>query len=93
MVLQALVVTRFVAGAVFVGFSRPQFDPVCVPMSSMMPVAIVVIVLDAVLIVTLAVMAVMAGLLSEVREGGSDAGRSKSILLVIVAFALWTAVR
>lgn len=92
MVLQALIVTRFVVGCVFVGFSRPQFDPVCVPMSSMIPVAIVVVVLDVVLIVTLAVMAIMADLMRDVREGGSDAGRSKSILLVIVAFAIWTAV-
>ncbi|CAK7200022.1 hypothetical protein SEUCBS139899_002710 [Sporothrix eucalyptigena] len=91
MALQALVVTRFVVGCVFVGFSRPQFNPVCVPMSSMMPVAIVVIVLDVVLILALAVMAAMSGLISAARDGGSDAGRSKSILLVIVAFAIWTA--
>ena len=92
MIFQALVVTRFVVGCVFVGFSRPQFDPVCVSMSSMMPVAIVLVVLDVVLIVTVAVMAIMAGLISDVREGSSDAGRSKSILLMIVAFAIWTAV-
>jgi hypothetical protein len=91
-ILQALVVTRFVVGCVFVGFSRPQFDPVCVSTSSVMPVAIVVVVLDVVLIVTLAVMAIMTGLISDVREGRLEAGRSKSILLVIVAFAVWTAV-
>ncbi|CAK7209926.1 hypothetical protein SCUCBS95973_000611 [Sporothrix curviconia] len=91
MALQALVVARFVVGCVFVGFSRPQFDPVCVPMSSIMPVAIVTIALDVVLVFAMAIMAIMSGLLSDAREGGPDAGRSKSVLLVIVAFAIWTA--
>ncbi|CAK7226170.1 hypothetical protein SBRCBS47491_006140 [Sporothrix bragantina] len=91
MFLQSLVLGRFVVGCIFVGFSRPQFDPVCVPMSSMLPIAIVTIAMDVVLIFAMAIMAIMSGLMSDAREGGPDAGRSKSILLVMVAFAIWTA--
>ncbi|ERT01110.1 hypothetical protein HMPREF1624_02349 [Sporothrix schenckii ATCC 58251] len=90
MALQALIVSRFVVGCVFVAFSRPQFNPACVPMSSMMPVAVVVVVLDFVLIAALAIIAVTAGLLRDARGGSADAGPSKAILLVIVAFAIWT---
>ena len=90
--LQALIVVRFVIGCIFVGFSRPQFNPVCVPTSSQTPVAIIAIILDIALIFAMTGVAIMSGLLSDARKGGPDAGRSKSILLVVVAFGIWTAV-
>lgn len=91
--LQAGIAGRFVLGAVFVGFSRPQFNPACVPRSSMLPVAIVVVAMDAVLVTALAITAFTSGVVREVRGGRAGSGRSKSILLVIIAFAIWTAVR
>lgn len=89
---QALLGVRFVLGMVFVGFSRPLFDPVCVPHSSVLPLAILVVALDAVIIAGLAGLAFSAGLVTDVRENRAGAARSKSILLVIVGSAIWTAV-
>ena len=93
MIIQGLVGIRFILGAVFVGFSRSQYTPVCVPQSSMLPIAIIVVALDAVLVVVLAVAAFTNGLVSEVRSGQMGAGRGKAVLLVMVAFTFWTAVR
>lgn len=92
MMAQVLVVVRFVIGMVFVGFSRPQVDTVCVTSSSNMPVAIVVIALDFLLIALFAVRAFMTRMLADVQEGTSSAARSKSVLLVIVGFTVWTGV-
>lgn len=90
---QLLVVARFVVGMVFVGFSRTQVEPVCVATSSVLPVAIVVIALDGVLIAIFAARAFMTGLVSDVQANNSSASRSKSVLLVMVGFAIWTGVR
>ncbi|TPX10161.1 uncharacterized protein E0L32_001358 [Thyridium curvatum] len=88
---QILVGIRFVLGAVFVGFSRPQTVPVCIPISSVLPLAILVVVLDAVIIATLAARAFFAGVLKDIRESSTDAARGKAILLVLVGLTLWTA--
>lgn len=89
---QILVGIRFVLGAVFVGFSRPQTVPVCIPISSVLPLAILVVVLDAVIIATLAARAFFVGVLKDIRESSTDAARGKAILLVLVGLTLWTAV-
>jgi len=44
--LATLIVARAVAGAIFTGFVRPQFEPVCVPRSSLLPASIIVVGLD-----------------------------------------------
>ncbi|KAJ9151418.1 hypothetical protein NKR23_g3241 [Pleurostoma richardsiae] len=90
MIAQGLVAARFILGGVFVGLSRPQFKPVCVPTSSVLPVAIVVVALDAVIIATLAGRAFSVGIVKSVRENGPESGRGKAILLVIVGVAVWT---
>ena len=89
---QLVVLARFVAGLVFVGFSRPQVDSVCVPMSSMSPIAAVVIGLDGFIIAMLAARAFMTGIVSDIQESKSSAGRSKLVVLVMVGFAIWTGV-
>ncbi|KAK0708340.1 hypothetical protein B0H67DRAFT_648418 [Lasiosphaeris hirsuta] len=84
---QFVVLGRFVAGAVFVGFTRPQTDTFCVATTSSFPVAVVVIALDAVIISLLTVKA-----FSSAREDKqSDPTRSASIKLVLLGFAIWTA--
>ena len=92
MVMQVVLGGRLVVGMVFVGLSRPLADPICLPRSSVLPVAIVVIALDAALILGLAWLAISAGFLRHIRGHEQEAPRSKSILLVIVGFAIWTAV-
>lgn len=89
---QVLIWARFVAGAVFVGFTRPQVDSFCVATSSMLPVAIVVIVLDLLIILLLAFRAISTGLVADIQRGKSDAGRSKMVTLVMLGFTIWTAV-
>jgi hypothetical protein len=93
MITQVLIATRFVVGGVFVGFTRPQVDAFCVARSSVMPVALTIVALDAVIIASLAARALMTGLVADVREGKASSPRSKCILSVMVGFVIWTAVR
>ena len=92
MIMQTIVGGRFVLGMVFVGLSRPLADPICLPRSSVLPVAIVVVAVDAAIILSLTWMAFSAGLVRHVRGHEEAAPRSKSILLVILGFAIWTGV-
>lgn len=89
---QVLIAARFIAGGVFVAFTRPQVDTFCVARSSVMPVAITVIALDGVVIGSLAARALMTGLVADVQQGKASSSRSKSVLLVMVGFVIWTAV-
>jgi hypothetical protein len=90
---QMLIAARFVAGAVLVGFTRPQVDTFCVAKTSALPVAIAVTALDAVVIVSLAARAFMTGLVADTQESkSSSAGRSKAVLCVLAGFTIWTAV-
>lgn len=92
LITQLLVVARFVAGMVFVGFSRTQSEPVCVPVSSALPIAITVIALDGVLVAIFAARAFMTRIVADVQANNSSASRSKCVLLVLVGFAIWTGV-
>ncbi|KAI0129573.1 hypothetical protein BJ170DRAFT_279459 [Xylariales sp. AK1849] len=80
---QLLLLARFVVGMVFVGESRVQFNPTCVPLSSVVPLAIVVVVLDAVI---LAIIAIQAFTSSSSKDGQ---GNGKAVLLTIGALAIW----
>lgn len=92
MVTQIFIAVRFIAGGVFVGFTRPQVDTFCVARSSVMPVAFAVIALDGLIIASLAARAFMTGLVADAQSGKASASRSKCILFVMVGFVIWTAV-
>lgn len=92
MVAQGLVAIRFVLGAVFVGLSKPQFDTVCVPLSSILVVGIAVVAVDAVVILALAGRAVSAGVFGKMQDGGRDGARGKAVAAVLVGLVIWTAV-
>jgi hypothetical protein len=89
MVPQFVVLARFVAGAVFAGFTRPQTDSFCVATSSTFPVAVVVIVLDVVTLLLLTARAFSSA--KEVKQ--DELVRRVSHKLVLLGFAIWTAVR
>ncbi|KAH8904441.1 hypothetical protein BR93DRAFT_970966 [Coniochaeta sp. PMI_546] len=91
MISQIFIAARFIAGGVFVGFTRPQVDTFCVATSSVMPVAITVIALDGLVITSLAARAFMTGLVADAQEGKASSSRSKAILFVMVGFVIWTA--
>ncbi|KAM7207328.1 hypothetical protein V8F20_002390 [Naviculisporaceae sp. PSN 640] len=87
---QLLILARLVAGGVFAGFTRAQTDTFCVATSSVLPVALVVIIMDVVILVLLIVRAFQTGVVGSMKKAGSDAHRSKSILFVMLGFAIWT---
>lgn len=87
---QLLILARLVVGGVFAGFTRAQTDTFCVATSSVMPVALVVIFIDVVILALLVVRAFQTGVVSGMKKA-SDAHRSKSIMFVMLGFAIWTA--
>ena len=89
---QAFLLIRFVVGAVFVGLTRPQFSPVCVAKTSILPIGIAVIAVDVVLVLMLVARAFQVGLVKDIRAGKSDGIRGKAVLFAISGLAVWTGV-
>lgn len=89
---QAVILMRLVLGGVFVGFQRPQFKPVCVGRTAVLPLSISVLALDAFLIFVFLAKAFSAGLLRDIRESQPSTGRSKAIIFTTVGLIVWTAV-
>ncbi|ORY61346.1 uncharacterized protein BCR38DRAFT_411227 [Pseudomassariella vexata] len=88
MIPQALLLSRFIIGMVFVGETRVQFNPTCVPVSSVVPVAIVVIAVDVVILAYLAIRAFSS---APKDAGGNQQAvfKRKAVLLTIAALAIW----
>lgn len=91
-VLQALLVARFVLGGVFVGLSKPEFNTVCVPLSSVLIVAIATVIIDAVVIVGLAGRAISAGVFGKMQDGGQASSRGKAVVAVFAGLTIWMGV-
>ena len=93
LILQAILGIRLIAGGILVGFTRPDFAPVCIARTSLKPVAIVVIVLDFVIIGVLLVRSVSLDMFRDMRDSRSTTGdQSKGLVLTIAGFTVWTAV-
>ncbi|KAI3395233.1 hypothetical protein diail_1659 [Diaporthe ilicicola] len=88
---QVLLGGRFVLGAVFVGLSRPQFNTVCVPVSSVLALAITLVVVDAVIVAILAGRAISVGLIKKIQDGGQDSARSKAVVASLIGLTIWMA--
>lgn len=89
---QVFLAVRFVLGAVFVGLSRPQFNTVCVPVSSVLALAITLVVVDAVIVTILAGRAISVGLIKKMQDGGQDSARSKAVVATLIGLTIWMAV-
>jgi hypothetical protein len=91
---QVMILVRFLVGAVFIGFTRPQTDAFCVATTSTLAVGILVPALDAIIILLLVVRAYSAGgIAKENREGkGTGANRATALMSVLLGLALWTGV-
>ncbi|KAF7923496.1 hypothetical protein EAE99_006755 [Botrytis elliptica] len=87
-ILQGLLVVRLIVGGVLVGITRPQFSPTCVAETSIIPVAIVVLVMDLIIVGALLVQAGSLGMFGDRREDRKV--QSRALLLVIAGFAVWT---
>ncbi|THV55557.1 hypothetical protein BGAL_0006g00090 [Botrytis galanthina] len=87
-ILQGLLVVRLIVGGVLVGITRPQFSPTCVAETSIIPVAIVVLVMDLIIVGALLVQAGSLGMFGDRREDRKV--QSRALLLIIAGFAVWT---
>ncbi|KAE8453840.1 hypothetical protein EG329_009352 [Mollisiaceae sp. DMI_Dod_QoI] len=90
MMLQGVLLARLVAGGLLVGFTRPQFEPVCIAQTSVLPISIVVLALDAVIIGVLLVRAASLGMFRDMR-GSAVSEQSKALVLSIFGLGFWTA--
>ncbi|KAI6352076.1 hypothetical protein MCOR25_009565 [Pyricularia grisea] len=92
---QAVLLARFAVGFVFVGFTRRQSTEVCAPVSSMLPIAIIVVGLDVVILAMLTARAYTIGVFSSAKASPDSvrigAARGKAIVAILVGFAIWTA--
>ncbi|KAM0137648.1 hypothetical protein ACHAO1_003967 [Botrytis cinerea] len=87
-ILQGLLAVRLIVGGVLVGITRPQFSPTCVAETSILPVAIVVLVMDLIIVGALVVQAGSLGMFGDRREDRKL--QSRALLSVIAGFAVWT---
>ena len=90
LVLQAILGVRVVVGVVLVGFTRPEFAPVCIARTSLLPVGIVVLALDIIIIGVLIIRALSSGIFRV--WSNTPQRQSKALILTIVGFTLWTGV-
>lgn len=89
---QLAVLARFILGGAFVAIQRPQFKPVCVASTMILPLGITVLAIDAFLVAMFLARGLSVGLLKDIREPKSSNSRSKAIILIIGGLAVWTAV-
>ena len=94
LILQGILGFRIVAGGLLVGFTRPDFAPVCVAVTSVMPISIVAITLDFVIMGVLFIRALAFGMFRDLRDKLSNPPQkqSKALILTMVAHTLWTVV-
>lgn len=85
---QATVFLRFVLGVVYASFRRPQFQPICVRQTGILPIGIAVLSLDATLILFFVFKVNQKRSYLELVE---EVKRTKTLFLSIGGFAVWTA--
>ncbi|PHH81056.1 hypothetical protein CDD82_1362 [Ophiocordyceps australis] len=88
---QLVFLVRFVLGGVYVGVQRPQFKPVCVPVTLVFALAIAVLAMDAFIILMLLVRASSVGIFRDVQDKTFEWRRSRAVLFILLGFAMWTA--
>lgn len=89
---QGLLVARLALGGVFVGMQRPQFNPVCVPMTDLLAIALATIITDAVLFLVCIVRVFSSGGLRDAKEGTDGHQKLKGVKLTLAGFVLWMGV-
>ncbi len=93
LILQGVSVVRLIGGGLLIGFTRPDFAPTCVASTSVLPIAIVVLVLDAIIIGVLLVRALSLGMFNDMvnKESGTRE-QSKALVISVLGFGVWTGV-
>ncbi|KAL2016861.1 hypothetical protein VTK56DRAFT_2895 [Thermocarpiscus australiensis] len=92
LISQVLILVRFLAGAVFIGFARPQTDTFCVTTTSALPVGILVAALDAAIIVLFIIRAYSAGAFARGDRDAKaiEADRATALTYVLLGLIFWT---
>ncbi|SPO05057.1 uncharacterized protein DNG_07742 [Cephalotrichum gorgonifer] len=86
---QGLLLARFILGGVFVGMQRPQFNPICVPTTQVMPVSIATIVTDGAVFLVCMLRVFSAGRLRDAKEGTAGHQKAKGVRFTLAGFVLW----
>jgi hypothetical protein len=93
LILQGVLLLRIVAGGILVGFTRSDFAPTCVARTSILPVGIVVLALDAVIFSVLIARALSLGMFSDMKDkNSSNRQKNRALVFSVIGFGLWTAV-
>ncbi|TVY42839.1 hypothetical protein LSUB1_G003748 [Lachnellula subtilissima] len=92
MILQGILGARLIAGGLLVGFTRPDFAPVCVARTSLLPASIIVLTLDVIILGVLLVRASSLGMFSEMGNAklGTRREQSRAVIFSIAGFTAWT---
>ncbi|XP_044716196.1 uncharacterized protein HRG_10370 [Hirsutella rhossiliensis] len=88
---QGIFLLRFILGGIFVGFQRPQYKPVCVGTTIVTPIAVVLLVTEAAIVVMLLIRASSVGIFRDMQEKTPAWPRSRSLLFITLALGLWIA--
>ena len=94
MILQGILGIRLIAGGLLVGFTRPDFAPVCSARNALLPTSIVVLALDVLIIGVLLIRASLLGMFSEMGNQKLVTRReqSRALIFTITGFTIWTGV-
>ncbi|KAI1656314.1 hypothetical protein F4813DRAFT_131244 [Daldinia decipiens] len=88
-VSQFLILVRFGVGMAFIGLTQSDFNPTCVPISSVPPIAITTIVLDAIILALIPVQVLSSASTSGVSSNRQAPLGKRSVILVTVGLAIW----
>lgn len=87
LVTPVLVLGRFGVGMAFIGLTGSEFNPTCVPVSKVLPVAIIVIALDFLILAMVAIQILSIGSADDI--AGTRQGPRRSVTLVTIGLAIW----
>ncbi|KFH45950.1 hypothetical protein ACRE_032600 [Hapsidospora chrysogenum ATCC 11550] len=88
---QLAVLLRFVLGGIYVGFQRPQFNPVCLSTASVLPLGIAILAADAVVTLFLLAKLLSTGKSASRTGNEVEAKRSRTLITVLAGAGFWTA--
>jgi len=95
MILQGILGVRLIAGGLLVGFTRPDFAPVCSARNALLPTSIVVLTLDVIIVGVLLIRASSLGMFGEMgnQKLGTRREQSRALIFTITGFTMWAGVR
>ncbi|KAJ1338374.1 hypothetical protein MN608_01233 [Microdochium nivale] len=85
---QVFLLARLGLGIAYAGLIRPAFNPTCVPQIMVPYIAVILIIVDAVIVVLLAIRAISTGAAAS-RLSTQSAKQNKSVFLSIAGLAIW----